>query len=135
MADLVWAAAQGDDDFEKALWLTVNRGSVGIPYLTAILRDPNCEISYKDRVLLAQFLDGDYINPPGRKPREYRIPYLDDTPTPAQMAAADVRAEMLERREKGLRIRGMQAQIIEEKATQYGASVETVAGILRRGRR
>lgn len=64
MADLVWAAAQGDDDFEKALWLTVNRGSVGIPYLTAILRDPNCEISYKDRVLLAQFLDGDYINPP-----------------------------------------------------------------------
>lgn len=103
MVSLLTAIIEGEDDFDCALNLA---GSLkNTKPLTAMLRDPGRDLSFIDRVRLADFIEGRYGNGRGRRPAEKRLIGETD-PTPVQHAAALVDAAMARRRERGQKVKG-----------------------------
>ncbi|MBB3936547.1 hypothetical protein SAMN05216566_1354 [Aureimonas phyllosphaerae] len=101
--------------------------------LIGILLDPNYELSFTDRVHLAQYLRGDYRNTPGRRPA-HRKSYMEviGSRTPAQLAADDVRLSMEHRRERGRSPHRWRKRCIVLYAKKRGANPDTVEGHLKR---
>lgn len=126
----LWALGiEGETLVEKAIYYAAFTSET--KFLHRLLIDPNVELTYLDRVHLAQFIRGDYRNSQGRRPRE-RTPTWGVERTKVQKAAIDVRIFLDARRERGRSIYGWRGRAIRFYARRYRISPESIENCLNR---
>lgn len=123
---------EADTRIQKAVgWVALKND---LQPLIGELLDLRFDITDEDRRVLAEYLQGKYKNPPGRRPANRRT-VLDTTITSAQLAAIAVREAMEERRGSRQSIHGWKDKFIEQYAQEYGADPETVRNHLKRSQK